>query len=318
MGICWDLRLKTSNKDDAGKLVAYAKELNKEFCLEPYNEKSMDGLEFFEDGFCFSEVKEEPINRFHKFLDQVVAHFPNMDMQYTQVGDGTHCYMFVNKNGKLEQYNPGTMYMYVENASDYIVMVSLAEKILKEQRFVMVKVDGEQQTISWEYEFDNESSKEKCDAVISSISKAMPSTRLVCYCVDNLVLERYIERYCYAFGGNFKWMKDPGVFSLLENEQLYSRPELVADPVGCYEKLLAFTRSGNDEYTYSLINTLTSDDKNLRAEFLSKLKTEDRTWILERTYGEFLADGIEEIVKIGLITAEEAAQRREKKAIKAE
>ena len=318
MGICWDLRLKTSNKDDAGRLVAYAKELNKEFCLEPYNEKSMDGLEFFEDGFCFSEVKEEPINRFHKFLDQIVAHFPNMDMQYTQVGDGTHCYMFVNKNGKLEQYNPGTMYMYVENASDYTVMVSLAEKILKEQRFVMEKVDAAQQAISWEYEFDNESSKEKCDAVISSISKAMPSTRLVCYCVDNLVLERYIERYCYAFGGNFKWMKDPGVFSLLENEQLYSRPELVADPVGCYEKLLAFTRSGNDEYTYSLINTLTSDDKNLRAEFLSKLKTEDRTWILERTYGEFLADGIEEIVKIGLITAEEAAQRRGKKAIKAE
>ena len=318
MGICWDLRLKTSNKDDAGKLVAYAKELNKEFRLEPYNEKSMDGLEFFEDGFCFSEVKEEPINRFHKFLDQVVAHFPNMDMQYTQVGDGTHCYMFVNKNGKLEQYNPGTMYMYVENASDYIVMVSLAEKILKEQRFVMEKVDAAQQAISWEYEFDNESSKEKCDAVISSISKAMPSTRLVCFCVDNLVLERYIERYCYAFGGNFKWMKDPGVFSLLENEQLYSRPELVADPGGCYEKLLAFTRSGNDEYTYSLINSLTSGDKNLRAEFLSKLKTEDRTWILERTYGEFLADGIEEIVKIGLITAEEAAQRREKKAIKAE
>ena len=318
MGICWDLRLKTSNKDDAGRLVAYAKELNKEFCLEPYNEKSMDGLEFFEDGFCFSEVKEEPINRFHKFLDQIVAHFPNMDMQYTQVGDGTHCYMFVNKNGKLEQYNPGTMYMYVENASDYIVMVSLAEKILKEQRFVMVKVDGEQQTISWEYEFDNESSKEKCDAVISSISKAMPSTRLVCFRVDNLVLERYIERYCYAFGGNFEWMKDSGVFSLLENEQLYSRPELVADPVGCYEKLLAFTRSGNDEYTYSLINSLRSGDKNLRAEFLSKLKTEDRTWILERTYDEFLADGIEEIVKIGLITAEEATQRREKKAIKAE
>jgi hypothetical protein len=67
-----------------------------------------------------------------------------------------------------------------------------------------------------------------------------------------------------------------------------------------------------------LINSLTSDDKNLRAEFLSKLKTEDRTWILERAYDEFLADGIEEIVKIGLITAEEAAQRREKKAIKAE
>jgi hypothetical protein len=221
--------------------------------------------------------------------------------------------MFVNKNGKLEQYTPGTMYMYVENASDYTVMVSLAEKILKEQRFVMVKVDDEQQTISWEYEFDNESSKERCDAVISSISKAMPSTRLVCYCVDNLVLERYIERCCYAFGGNFEWMKDPGVFSLLENEQLYSRPELVADPVGCYEKLLAFTRSGNDEYTYSLINSLTSDDKNLRAEFLSKLKTEDRTWILERAYDEFLADGIEEIVKIGLITAEEAAQRREKR-----
>ena len=318
MGVCWKLRLKASNKGDAEKLVAYAKELNNEFCLEPYSEETMDGLEFCADGFCFSEVKEDSINRFYEFLDRVVAHFPDMDMEYRQVGDDTHTSLFVNKNGQLERYTPGTMYIYTENATDYTALVGLAEKNLKEHGFVMGKVDDEQKTISWEYEFDNESSKEKCDAVIASISKAMPSTRLVCYCVDNLVLERYIERYCYAFGGNFEWMKDSGVFSLLENEQLYSRPELVADPVGCYEKLLAFTRSGKDEYTYSLIKSLASDDKNLRAEFLSKLKTEDRTWILERTYDEFLADGIEEIVKIGLITAEEATQRREKKAIKAE
>ena len=306
MGICWDLRLKTSNKDDARKLVAYAKELNKEFHLEPYNEKSMDGLEFFEDGFCFSEVKEEPINRFHKFLDQVVAHFPNMDMQYTQVGDGTHCYMFVNKNGKLEQYTPGTMYIYTENATDYTALVGLAEKNLKEHGFVMGKVDDEQKTISWEYEFDNESSKEKCDAVIASISKAMPSTRLVCYCVDNLVLETDIERYCYVFGGDIEWVENPGFFyPLCDVDELYTMSELVSDPVGCYEKLLTVTRSVDYKYACYLILALC--DINLRAEFISKLSEEDRTWILEKAGNSFVAEEIDEIVKVGLITAEDVA-----------
>lgn len=310
MGICWDLRLKTSNKDDAEKLVAYAKELNKEFHLEPYNEKSMDGLEFFEDGFCFSEVKEEPINRFHKFLDQVVAHFPNMDMQYTQVGDGTHCYMFVNKNGKLEQYNPGTMYIYTENASDYSVMVELAEKAFKEYGFVMRNADDAKKTISWGYEFDSECSKERCDAVIALISKAMPSVRLTCYSINDLILETDIERCCYASGGDFEWVEEPRFFYPLYvyDDELYTMSELVADPVGCYEKLLALTRSGEHNYAFELILALC--DANLRAEFLSKLGAEDRPWILERVGNSFIAEWVDEIVKAGLITADDVAQRR--------
>lgn len=308
MGVCWKLRLKASNKGDAEKLVAYAKELNNEFCLEPYSEETMDGLEFCADGFCFSEVKEDSINRFYEFLDRVVAHFPDMDMEYRQVGDDTHTSLFVNKNGQLERYTPGTMYIYTENATDYTALVGLAEKNLKEHGFVMGKVDDEQKTISWEYEFDNESSKEKCDAVIASISKAMPSTRLVCYCVDNLVLETDIERYCYVFGGDIEWVENPGFFYPLYGvDELYTMSELVSDPVGCYEKLLTVTRSVDHKYGFYLILALC--DINLRAELISKLSEEDRTWILEKAGNSFVAEEVDEIVKVGLITAEDVAQR---------
>lgn len=309
MGVCWKLRLTASNKDDAEMLIAYAKELNKEFCLEPYNEETMDGLEFFEDGFCFSEVKEEPIKRFDKFVDQVVAHFPDMDMRYMQLGDGSLYSLYVNRNGKLEQYTPGTMYMYTENAPDYAVMVGLAEKILKEHGFVIEGVNDTQKTIWWEYEFDNESSKEKCDAVITSISKAMPNTRLTCYNMNYLWQEPDIQKYCYAFDGNFEWVEEPRFFyPLCVYEDLYTMSELVADPVGCYEKLLALTRSGEHNYAFELILALC--DANLRAEFISKLSEEDKSWILEEADNGFLTDAIEEIVKTGLITAEEVAERR--------
>ena len=67
-----------------------------------------------------------------------------MDMEYRQVGDDTHTSLYVNKGGKLEQYNPGTMYIYTENASDYGVMVELTEKALKEHGFVMRNADDAQ------------------------------------------------------------------------------------------------------------------------------------------------------------------------------
>lgn len=312
MGVCWNLRLQVSNNDDAEKLIAYAKELNKEFRLEPYNEESMDGLEFYDDGFCFSEVREEKINRFHQFLDQVVAHFPDMEMEYTHI-DAFGQAMFVNKNGKLKQYTPGTMHIYTEDADDYTMLVCLAEQILKEHGFVMLMANDALKTVMWEYEFDSEYSEEKCDAVIASISKAMPSTRLTCYCScnNNVNLEFYVEKYCYAVAGDFEWVENPDFLCDLEEEQLYTISELVADPIGCYEKVLAYTRSGDYKYADDLLLVLGSD--NTPAEFISKLRTEDRAWILEKAGNRFFAEGIEKIVKTGLITAEEVAQRKAQK-----
>ena len=129
-----------------------------------------------------------------------------MDMVYRQVVDDTHTSLYVNKGGKLEQYNPGTMYIYAEDASDYSVMVELAEKALKEYGFVMRNADDAQKTISWGYEFDSECSKERCDAVIASISKAMPSVRLTCYSINEKVArirEAFVTRFDERLAVNY-------------------------------------------------------------------------------------------------------------------
>ena len=52
------------------------------------------------------------------------------------------------------------------------------------------------------------------------------------------------------------------------------------------------------------------NDLDSRAAFLSNLRREDREWILESAYDEELADAIEKIIQIGIITAEEVAQRK--------
>lgn len=307
MGVCWDLTLRASNKDDAEKVIAYARELNKEFQLEPYNEETMDGLEFLDNGFRFFEVHEEAISKFHDFLDQVVAHFPGMDLKYLQDGDGNFRSMYINKNGIIEPYEPGIMYIYTENDSDYDVLTVLAGKILKEHNFE-IGFDNDSKTISWEYELNEESNKAKCNAAIASISKAMPRVRLVCYAMNALCLEDDIERYCYAIDGEFEWKMAGTAFYYLYTMGRFTWSELVADPVGSYKKMQKLARSRKEEYSYHLMHAL--NDLDSRAAFLSNLRREDREWILESAYDEELADVIEKIIQIGIITAEEVAQRK--------
>ena len=307
MGVCWYLTLRASNKGDAEKLLAYAKDLNKEFQLEPYNEETMDGLEFLDDGFRFFEVHEEAISKFYDFIDQVVAHFPDMDLKYLQDGDGNFRSMYVNKNGILEPYELGIMYIYTENDSDYDVLTVLAGKILKEHNFE-IGFDNDPKTISWEFELNEESSKAKCNVAIASISEAMPNVRLVCYAMNALCLEDDIERYCYAINGEFEWKMAGTAFYCLYDPEHFTWTELVADPIGAYKKIQRLARSRKEDYSYHLMHAL--NDLDSRAEFLSTLRREDRGWILESAYHEELSDVIEDIIQMGIITTEEVSQRK--------
>jgi hypothetical protein len=283
MAVIWKMTLVASNNDDAQKLIVYAKELNKEFKLKTYSGETMDGLEFLNDGFCFTDGLEGPIQQFHNFTDQVVAHFPAMNLKYTQIGDdGCHACINVNRNGVLVPYVPGQMYIYVANPNDYTTLKAHAEKILKEHKFV-IALNDEDQTISWEYGFVDDDSKAACDTIIASLSKAMPNVKLVCFNDCSLWNEPDIEKYCYAIDGSFEWKSGgPSIYYLISeavNSEMFTIPEAISDPMSCFEKMLNIARSGNSQCNFTL-NEMLNDPEN-REIYLTKLTPEDKAWMEE-------------------------------------
>jgi predicted house-cleaning noncanonical NTP pyrophosphatase (MazG superfamily) len=123
-----------------------------------------------------------------------------------------------------------------------------------------------------------------------------------------LCIEDYLERYCYSIDGEFEWKMAGTAFDYLYDQEQFTWSELVADPVGSYKKMQQLARSRKEEYSYHLMHALS--DLDTRAAFLSNIRKEDREWILESAYDEELADVIENIIQIGIITAEEVAQRK--------
>ena len=107
MAVFWSLSLRAGNTDDAEKIKAYAKELNNVYKFDLADEDGYGGLTFFDHGFCYGTVEPDDARKFEEFIDKVVAHFPEMKLNFFGSGDGA-CQQWekVSKNGVLVDFEP--------------------------------------------------------------------------------------------------------------------------------------------------------------------------------------------------------------------
>ena len=80
MGL-WHLSLRALTKGDAEKVKSYAKELNNgEYNFHPFDESTLTGLEDIDMGIMYSHVAPDCLLNFHKFSEEIAAHFSEVKL----------------------------------------------------------------------------------------------------------------------------------------------------------------------------------------------------------------------------------------------
>ena len=140
MAVTWRNTLQALNQSDAEKVLAYAKEHYQARGLVDYDEQTMDGLEFTEGGLVYTNGLEDRLDIFNKFADEIGAAFPEMELQFTMVGDGHIFSEFIYKNGICTKYEPRMLEFIAADKVDFERLLETAVLVIEAAGFC-VKVD---------------------------------------------------------------------------------------------------------------------------------------------------------------------------------
>ena len=279
--------LKAKRAEDVEEIQRCAKELNKEYGLllrkdgpEPW--AGIFGLDYIAEGIDFTvpASASDEISKFLELVQCIVKSHPDIPVEYHE-GSDSMGYLYYSQNGELIECIPGTMCICVDNDDDYSTLKDCALDHINDAGFVPV-IDDERHTISWEYIMDDDS-KQKTESVISSISRCLSQVNIVCYNCRSYDVFCTPCDYCKAINGIFEWKQVDPCLSVM-HEFLFCNYELsiqiarlYIDPVNTFERILDAIRSDKCG-DLSIIRYLLSEDHD--KVYISKLKAEDKKWLL--------------------------------------
>lgn len=279
MGVFWDLSLKASNESDAEKINAYAKELNNAYKFDLTDEDGYGGLEFFEWGFGYGTVEPDSAKKFDKFINKVVAHFPEMSLHLFVSGDGP-CQQWekVSKNGVLVDFEPWYMNIHCEGEHFKELLSNIS--YIEQQGFT-VSQDETGCSLHWEY--DRKSEEEKCYNVLQHISKLLPGVEIVCYKFESKDNVPFISEYCIMTDGEGEWIEADSTIMNLGDECVYGVLEgkatifdVIKDAGSCFALALEEVRKTPSQCT--AVGYLISYAENAIG-FMQYFKPEDKEWL---------------------------------------
>ena len=282
MGVVWNLSLVAKCDSEAEKINQYAKELYKQYNLELHTDED-GGLLFYDWGFCYIDVDAERLMSAEKMIDQVVAHFPDINLTFQGSGDGP-CYQWEkrSKSGVLVEVQPWRVGIHCENHSFDELLTHTP--FIQQQGFDVQCEEGEM-ALYWEYDHLTEESL--CNQTIVQLSKKMPQTTI--YSFKRIMMDNVyeIETFCTMKDGVGEWIVDESYEGLVEYNRPTSIWEIIKDPESCFEQLLDKQRRGEDTKGATVYITLLysvkydeydSDCKEL-ARWLALFKAEDKQWL---------------------------------------
>lgn len=284
--------LSAESANDVTKINEYARELNKKYNLELCTGES-GGLEFFDWGFCYTDVDSDNIKVAEEMIKEVVAHFPDMKLTFQGSGDEA-CYHWEkrSKNGVLVAVEPWRVDIHCEkeNFDELLTHIPFIE-----QQGFEVRREESKSSLYWEY--DHISEEEICNDTIVGLSKKMPQVTIYSF---KQILEDgapAVETFCILNNGVGEWLVDLAFEDLIEYDcssgyRLYkpgSIWKIIKDPESCFEQLLCKVRGGEEASVDSVYGVLkcsvdererNSDGREL-AHWLALFKPEDKQWLME-------------------------------------
>lgn len=288
MGVYWSLNLRASCESDVEKIKAYAKELNNVYKFDLTDEDGYGGLNFFDRGFGYGTVEGADASRFMELIDKVVAHFPDMKLNFFGSGDGP-CQQWekVSKNGVLVDYEP--WYMNIHCDEEHFNELLFNVSYIEQQGFNVIQ-DEKKCSLFWEYDLKSE--WEKCHSALQHISKQLPQVEIVCYkneCKDNVP---FISEYCIMKDGEGEWIEadstimnigDECVCGILEEKATIF--DVIKDTGACFAQILEEVRKEHSQC--NTVGYIISKAENVIA-FMQYFKPEDKEW-LEQADDNFCA-----------------------------
>ena len=283
MATIWRNTLKALNQHDAEKVLAYAKEHYKERGFEDYDERTMDGLEFTEDGLVYTDGLIDRLDVFYKFADEIGAAFPEMELRFWQVRDDCISAEFIYKNGICTRYEPRMLEFIAADKVDFERLLEIAVPMIETAGFC-VKVESGDNSVSFECEAKE--CEELKDRMSEHIASRMPDYKLLCVVHDLEQLELTVAEYCILNGFKGDWQSSNEVIYNLamtfseEGGTLFNLYDAILNPVECFKELQKVLRAGN-YYNAFTAQCMILAETPYHNQLMELLTPEDKNWVLK-------------------------------------
>ena len=285
MAVTWRNTLQALNQSDAEKVLAYAKEHYQARGLVDYDEQTMDGLEFTEGGLVYTNGLEDRLDIFNKFADEIGAAFPEMELQFTMVGDGHIFSEFIYKNGICTKYEPRMLEFIAADKVDFERLLETAVPVIEAAGFC-VKVESEHNSVNFKCEAKE--CEEVKDRMSEQIACLMPDYKLLCV-VHNLDVQEFtVTEYCILNGHKGNWESSNEVIYYMamtyskEGGALFNLYDVILNPVECFMELQKVLRAGNYYYNAYTAQCMILAETPYHNQLMELLSPEDQNWILDK------------------------------------
>ena len=284
MGL-WHLPLKALTKGDAEKVKSYAKELNGKYNFHPFNERTLTGLEYIDMGIMYSHVAPDCLKNFHKFTEEIAAHFSEVKLICEEFDSDTQQLLtYWSNNGILRLIKKCKIELYA--ADNFEVVRDLAVSAAVEAGLELNDCT-KANVISFTYDALQEQGK--VDLILDSLSIQFPNTEIVCLKETDDCAEMPYESYCVISNGACKWHQ----LDYTANDILrmcydcnINRFDAAKNPVAIVEKLLEKIRKG-DTYpqdrnrAVNMVVGVITQKSEYQSEFMKLLRPEEKEWLTD-------------------------------------
>lgn len=286
MGL-WHLYLIALAKGDAEKVKSYAKELNNgEYNFHPFDESTLTGLEDIDMGIMYSHVAPDCLLNFHKFSEEIAAHFSEVKLICEEFDSDTQqLFTYWSNNGILRLIKKCKIELYATDNFEIVRDFAVSAAV---EAGLELNDCTEANAISFTY--DALQKQEKVDLILDSLSIQFPNTEIICLKETDDCAEMPYESYCVISNGACKWHQLDYTANDILMGMCYdcniNRFDAAKNPVAVVEKLLEKIRKG-DTYPHdrnravNMVVGVITQESEYQSEFMKLLRPEEKEWITD-------------------------------------
>ena len=281
------LSLKALTKGDAEKVKSYAKELNNgEYNFHPFNERTLTGLEYIDMGIMYSHVTPDCLKNFHKFSEEIAAHFSEVKLIYEEFDiDTQQLFTYWSNNGILRLIKKCKIELYATDNFEIVRDFAVSAAV---EAGLELNDSTEANVISFTY--DALQKQEKVDLILDSLSIQFPNIEIICLKETDDCAETPYEGCCVISNGACKWHQLDYTANYILMGMCYdcniNRFDAAKNPVAVVEKILGKIRKG-DTYPHdrncavNMVVGVITQESEYQSEFMKLLRPEEKEWITD-------------------------------------